>query len=226
MDVWDKKQHTDYSWKSARNVDSCLSLQGSSAGETWARPQISIPSLPRKHGLFFLDCEELRTQFTCQITWASQVALVVKNPPANAGGIRDMGSIPGSGRSPLRGHGNPLQYSCLENPMDRGAWRATWGHKSQTWLRDYTPTATSEPHELRWTYDKDFLQLFTDSVMFQLLFSRPLMFYSLRPHGLEQPDLPVHHHLPKFAHIRVHCIGDAIRPSHPLMPSSPSVTPK
>ena len=53
---------------------------------------------------------------------ASQVALVVKNPPANAG---DMGLIPGSGGSSGEGHGNPLQYSCLENPMDRGAWWAT-----------------------------------------------------------------------------------------------------
>ena len=56
---------------------------------------------------------------------ASQVVLVEKNPPANAGDIRDMGSIPGSGRSPGGGHGNPLQYSCLENPMDRRAWRST-----------------------------------------------------------------------------------------------------
>ena len=47
---------------------------------------------------------------------------VVKNPPANA---RDEGSIPGLGRSPGEGNGYPLQYSCLENPMDRGAWRAT-----------------------------------------------------------------------------------------------------
>ena len=47
---------------------------------------------------------------------------VVKNPPANAG---DTGSIPGSGRSPGEGNGNPLQYSCLGNPMDRGAWQAT-----------------------------------------------------------------------------------------------------
>ena len=50
---------------------------------------------------------------------------MVKNPPANAGDIRDMGSIPGLGRSPREGHGNPLQHSCLENPMDRGAWQAT-----------------------------------------------------------------------------------------------------
>ena len=56
---------------------------------------------------------------------ASQVALLVENPPANAGDVKDMGSIPGSGRSPGEGNGNPLQYSCLENPMDRGAWRAT-----------------------------------------------------------------------------------------------------
>ena len=49
---------------------------------------------------------------------------VVKNLPANAGATGDMGSIPGSGRSPGEGNGNPLQYSCLENPMDRGAWRA------------------------------------------------------------------------------------------------------
>ena len=52
---------------------------------------------------------------------ASQVMLVVKNPPTNAGDIRDVGSIPGSGRAPGGGHGNPLPFSCLENPMDRGA---------------------------------------------------------------------------------------------------------
>ena len=52
---------------------------------------------------------------------ASQVMLVVKNPPANAGGIRHMALIPGLGRSPAVGNGNPLQYSCLENSMDRGA---------------------------------------------------------------------------------------------------------
>ena len=57
-----------------------------------------------------------------EITGPSQVALVVKNLPANAGDIGDMGLIPGSGRSPEGGRGNPFQYSCLENPMDRGAW--------------------------------------------------------------------------------------------------------
>ena len=56
---------------------------------------------------------------------ASPVVLVVKNPPANAGEIRDSGLIPGWGRSPGGWHGNLLQYSCLENPMDREAWQAT-----------------------------------------------------------------------------------------------------
>ena len=55
---------------------------------------------------------------------APQVALVVKNLPANAGDTQDLGLIPGLGRSPGGGHGNPLQYPCLENPMDRGAWQA------------------------------------------------------------------------------------------------------
>ena len=62
-----------------------------------------------------------------------------KNPPANAGDVKDAGSIPGSGRSPGGGHSNPLQYSCLENPMGRGAWRANspWGCKQSNmteWL--------------------------------------------------------------------------------------------
>ena len=57
--------------------------------------------------------------------WASQVELEVKSLPFNAGNIGDLGSIPGLERSPGGEHGNPLQYSCLENPMDRGAWDAT-----------------------------------------------------------------------------------------------------
>ena len=55
----------------------------------------------------------------------SLVALVVKNSPTNAGDIQDVGLILGSGRTPEGEHGNPLQYSCLENPMDRGAWGTT-----------------------------------------------------------------------------------------------------
>ena len=53
------------------------------------------------------------------------MVLVVKNLPVNVGNLRDMGSIPGLGRSSGEGHGNPLRYFCLENPMDRRAWQAT-----------------------------------------------------------------------------------------------------
>ena len=53
------------------------------------------------------------------------MVLVVENTPANEGDLKDVGSIPESGRSPGEGYGNPLQYSCLENPMDRDAWQAT-----------------------------------------------------------------------------------------------------
>ena len=66
--------------------------------------------------------------------------LVAKNLPANAGDAEDMGLVPGSGRFPGGGHGNPLQYSCLENPMDRGAWQATVHGvtKSQTRMNQLT----------------------------------------------------------------------------------------
>ena len=63
----------------------------------------------------------------------SQVALVVKNLLASARDVRDSGSIPGSGRSLGGGNGNPLQYSCLESPMDRGAWSATFYRVAQSW---------------------------------------------------------------------------------------------
>ena len=56
---------------------------------------------------------------------ASQVVLVVKNPPAKAGDLRDDGLIPGPGRSPGEGNGYPLWYSCLDNSMDRGVWQVT-----------------------------------------------------------------------------------------------------
>ena len=60
---------------------------------------------------------------------------MVKNPPANAGDIRDTGSIPGLGRSTGGGHGNPLQYCCLENPMDRGAWWAMFHRVTKSWTQ-------------------------------------------------------------------------------------------
>ena len=65
----------------------------------------------------------------------SFILLVVKNLPANAGDIRDSGSVLGSGRAPGGGNGNPLQFSCLENPMDRRAWRATVHGVAKSWIQ-------------------------------------------------------------------------------------------
>ena len=64
---------------------------------------------------------KLNRLFFLKKTWASQVLLVVKDPPANAG---DTGSVPGLGRSSGGGNGNPFQYACLENSLDRGVWQA------------------------------------------------------------------------------------------------------
>ena len=69
------------------------------------------------------------------VIWASDLVLVVKNLPTSAGDIRDMGLIPGSGRSPGGGHGNPLQYSYPENPVNRGAWWATVHKVAKSWMQ-------------------------------------------------------------------------------------------
>ena len=86
-----------------------------------------------------MPCSKVTLFLLFNTSWAraSRMALVVKNLVANAGDARDMGLIPGSERSPGGGHGNPLQYSCLENPMNRGAWQATVHGvaKSQTRLK-------------------------------------------------------------------------------------------
>ena len=84
---------------------------------------------------------------TLKGTWASQVALLVKNLPANAGDIRDVGLIPGLGISPREGNGNSFQYSCLENPMARGVWwaivhRVTKSWTQLKWLNTHTHTHT------------------------------------------------------------------------------------
>ena len=78
-------------------------------------------SLTLKYGTDISGGERERLKAHARPSWASQVAQIVKNLPFNAG---DMGLIPGLGRSPGEGHGNPLQYSRLDNPMDKGAWQA------------------------------------------------------------------------------------------------------
>ena len=67
----------------------------------------------------------LKSTISSPMIRASQLVVVVKSLPVNTGDIKDVGLIPGSGRSPGGGHGNPLQYSCLENPMDRAAYQAS-----------------------------------------------------------------------------------------------------
>ena len=88
---------------------------------------------------------------------------MVRNPPANAGDIRDMGLIPGSGRPPGGGHGNPPQYSCLENPMDRGAWWAIVGGLQKVrhdWAIAHTCMGFwKEDHRGRETFSSDPLQV-------------------------------------------------------------------
>ena len=80
---------------------------------------------------------------------ASKVILVVKKPSANAGDISDVGSLSGMRRSTLEGNVNPLQYSCLENPIDRGAWQATVHRvtKSQTQLKQLSTAHQTEGRE-------------------------------------------------------------------------------
>ena len=88
--------------------------------------------------LYFKNCNKVSYFYYNVLLWiwTSKVVLEVKNRPVNAGDRRDVGSIHGLGRSPGGGNGNPLQYSCLENPMDRGVWQAAdhedcspWGRK-------------------------------------------------------------------------------------------------
>ena len=85
---------------------------------------------------------------------------MVKNPPANAGGPRDAGSIPGSGRSPGEGHGNPFQYSCLENPMGRGIWQATvYRVDKESETTEQLSTAHTHTHTLKYIYACSFVCL-------------------------------------------------------------------
>ena len=128
---------------------------------------------------------------------------VVKNPSANAEDAWDAGSIPGLARSPGEGNGNPLQYSCLGNTMDRGAWQAT-------------VHGVANESDLTWWLSNNNV-LFFSSVHF----SHSVMSDSLQPYDHSTPGLPVHHQLPESTQTHVHRIGDAIQPSHPLSSPSP-----
>ena len=105
---------------------------GFSRQEYWNRLPFPSP--------IYILYDTFPSAYDFSVSWlqASQVALhqvVVKNLPAKAGDGRDAGSIPGLGRSPGGGHGNPLQCSCLENPMDRGAWQTTVHGVAKGWTQ-------------------------------------------------------------------------------------------
>ena len=133
------------------------------------------------------------------------MALVVKNLPANVGNIRYPGSVPGSGRSPGGGHGHPLQYSCLKNPMDRRAWWAM-AHRLQRVGHDQINLA----HKLT-------ISLISDQIR-SVAQSCPTL---CDPMNRSTPGLPVYHQLPEFTQTHVHQVSDAIQPSHPLSSPSP-----
>ena len=100
---------------------------------THIRKQSWYYKAPHKSVFFFLN-HYLKNRSITELR-ASQGALAGKTPPANAGDTRNTGSIPGSGRPPGGGRGNPPQCSCLENPMHRGAWPATVHRVIQSWTR-------------------------------------------------------------------------------------------
>ena len=124
------------SWKSINSSQAVLSNSFLPSAFIYFRSQADVAICFLLHtffnaltlclGLYSSLCLEYYYYIRMSISyWASQVVLVVNNSPANAGDKRDTGLNPGSGRSPREENINPLQYSCLEYPMDRGAWRAT-----------------------------------------------------------------------------------------------------
>ena len=151
--------------------------------EAWVQSQGRSAAEGKGYPLQFSGVTKSQTQlndFHFQEPWKiSQVVLVVKNPPAIAGHIRDLGLICGSGSSPGRGCGSPLQYSCLENSMDRGIWQATVHRvtKSQTqleWLSIHTKELPSE----KWTSCKLYLSAPQPFFMcFLLIFWLPDLFH-------------------------------------------------
>ena len=107
---------------------------------------------------------------------SSRLTLAVKNPPANAGDIRDLSSSPESGRSPRGGNGNPLQYSCLENPMDGGAWCGLQSTRSQR-VGHYWATSLSLSQLLYW--GKEIGDWVLKMSSFSVIFSRPKRYHNL-----------------------------------------------
>ena len=127
-----------------------------------------------------------------------------------------VGSVSGSRRSPGGGHGNPLQYSCLENPMDRGAWQATVQVVARVGHNLVTKTKYLEV--VCWLVWQMYSVQFNSVAQSCLTLCDPM--------NRSTPGLPVHHQLPEFTQTHVHWVRDAIQPSHPRSsPSPPAPTP-
>ena len=132
------------------NYDGCTAEQRLAIGN-WSCQNVHFPHCSQGHHVEKLSntninhSRSLECSFRELLIWDSlgfSGGAVVKNLPASAGDTRDTSSIPGSGRFPGIGKGNPLQSSCLENPMDRGAWQATYSMESKS----YTTWATEHTH--------------------------------------------------------------------------------
>ena len=124
---------------------------------------------------------------------ASLGGSVVKNSPANAGDPRDVSSIPGLGRSPGGGHGNSLQYSCLGNPMDRGAWWATVHRvaKSQKWLTDWAGMHEIPSQTFAWLTVEPRICLMPKSIPYHYTQSSPAEYSVLLILGLTNTSLNI-----------------------------------
>ena len=153
------------------------------------------------------------------------VVLVVKNPPANAGDIRDTGSVPGSGRSPGGGHGNPLQCSCLESPMDRAAWSLQsmglqgvgldWAATTFTFSLGAYWSVRAHPAESDWLkqYVMHAMQAGRAALSLCVPWSQSGLLRRTKPHGyaFEHPQ-------PRFLSLR--CALQVLVPRAPLLPGS------
>ena len=144
-----------------------------------------------------------------------------KESACSAGASGDARSVSGSGRSAGGGHGNPLQYSFLENPTDRGAWWTTvhWVAKSQTRLKQLSMCVLSISKKQGWWNSHILPWSITVSVQFSSATQSCPTFCD--PMDCSTPGLPVHCQLPECTQTHVNWVGDAIQPSHPL--SSPSL---
>ena len=162
LTVWGWKSKMKFMWNWLTDESSSLlqvsSLNSHGLSSECFQKSLSLPFLIRPAWIS-LDMDPVfmitfnLNNLLKTLLGACQKALVVKNLPANAGDVRDVDSTPGLGRSPGGGHDNPLQYSCLENPMDRGAWRALVYRvaKSKTQLKRPSMHACKDPITSKYT---------------------------------------------------------------------------